>query len=462
MWKLNIEDDQTNVTTVNLARDEYTIGRDVANSVRLTERNISRKHAILKRNDDGWVIRDLGSYNGCSVNGKRVTEQAPLAHGDLLQLGDYRLELVDEDTARTDILSKTATAPGRPFSQTVRELPDRLVMVIGPAVGVPFPLMQKRIIIGRGEECDLPINDTSVSRVHAEIRVVDTGRYEIVDLGSSNGVRVNGAELKRALLDAGDVIELGDVQLKFVPAGQMFNPDDTHVARARRHSLEPGVGDHLAAVRSNTGKIVAIVVSAAVIAIIGIVATRAVTSNDERFGATEPPAQANPAAQRLEEAKALLARGDIEGALRKSQEIPDDSNLRESAAFKDIQAKWAEAIFQKAAAETDATQKRALLDRIAKSPDVGSVQRKRAVNELAMLQKDTVEVSDLPSARTEKPPQPEPTATHKARKPAVTSVRTISTATNTTAATAKPTTTTTKQPTAKPEESGGLVRDTPY
>ena len=44
MWKLSIEDDQANQTVVDLSRDEYTIGRDVVNTVRLTERNISRKH----------------------------------------------------------------------------------------------------------------------------------------------------------------------------------------------------------------------------------------------------------------------------------------------------------------------------------------------------------------------------------------------------------------------------------
>ena len=45
MWKLTIEDDQASKTVVHLVRDDYTIGRAEENTVRLTERNISRRHA---------------------------------------------------------------------------------------------------------------------------------------------------------------------------------------------------------------------------------------------------------------------------------------------------------------------------------------------------------------------------------------------------------------------------------
>jgi pSer/pThr/pTyr-binding forkhead associated (FHA) protein len=92
MWKLAIEDDQGNRTVVNLVRDEYSIGRAEENTVRLTERNISRQHAKLAKNGSGWVLSDLKSYNGCFLNGARIQSGHKVAHGDLLQLGDYRLD----------------------------------------------------------------------------------------------------------------------------------------------------------------------------------------------------------------------------------------------------------------------------------------------------------------------------------------------------------------------------------
>lgn len=393
MWKLSIEDDQANQTVVDLVRDEYSVGRDVDNTVRLTERNISRKHASLRRDASAWIVKDLASYNGCFVNGVRVSGEHPLKHGDLLQLGDYRLELIDDSiVARPDPESKTATLPGRP-SQTIRELPNRLVMIFGPAVGASFPLLDKRIVIGRGEDCDLPVNDTSVSRVHAEIHSIEGGQYEVLDRDSSNGVRVNGVELKRAILDAGDVVELGDVQLKFVPAGQVFHPQEPPPGGPRRHSLEPGVGDHVPANGGRT-RAVAIIAVVAALGVIGVVAMR---RGDDGPAAGSLP-EVNPAAKALDEAKDLLSHGDIEGALRKSQEVPEDSNLRESTVFKEIQTKWADGVFEQASKESDRTRKRSLLDLIAKSPDVGSMQRKRAANEIATLDADSVGIEELPAA----------------------------------------------------------------
>ena len=55
-------------------------------------------------------------------------------------------------------------------------------------------------------------------------KLVGSGRYEIVDHGSSNGIRINGVDLARGLLDARDLVELGDVVLKFIPEGQLYRP----------------------------------------------------------------------------------------------------------------------------------------------------------------------------------------------------------------------------------------------
>src|SRR6478752_7757250 len=132
MWKLTIEDDQSNRTVVPLARDEYSIGRGEDNTVRLTERNISRKHARLAREQDAWVVYDAGSYNGCYVNGARVSQRQDLVHGDLVQLGDYRLELMDEAVEQNGSFDSKATLPAAPRSSSLLGQPDRLVMVVGP------------------------------------------------------------------------------------------------------------------------------------------------------------------------------------------------------------------------------------------------------------------------------------------------------------------------------------------
>jgi hypothetical protein len=102
----------------------------------------------------------------------------------------------------------------------------------------------------------------------------------------------------------------------------------------------------------------------------------------------------------LSEAKGLLARGDAEGAMAKAEQIPATSNLRNSADFKLIQSAWADDLFGRAAASADPTEKRSLLDKIARSVTLDAARRKRAANELDAMQKSAVSLADLPSEQT--------------------------------------------------------------
>jgi len=68
--------------------------------------------------------------------------------------------------------------------------------------------------IGRMPECDVAVSDPNVSRKHAEVRRQGTG-FVVVDLGSTNGTRVNGATVKERLLNNGDEITVGATKLRF-------------------------------------------------------------------------------------------------------------------------------------------------------------------------------------------------------------------------------------------------------
>jgi len=66
--------------------DRTVIGRSRECDVVVPDPNASRRHAEVRREGNGWVVRDLGSTNGTLVNGRRVA-QAPLRHGDRLTVG---------------------------------------------------------------------------------------------------------------------------------------------------------------------------------------------------------------------------------------------------------------------------------------------------------------------------------------------------------------------------------------
>lgn len=102
--RLIIEDLEGATTVVNLGNEDVTIGRKPHNTIQLTEQNVSRNHAKLVFRDDGWLIQDLGSYNGVKVNGVPIATPTLLRESDLIQIGDYHLTLTDDvDRATVDI-----------------------------------------------------------------------------------------------------------------------------------------------------------------------------------------------------------------------------------------------------------------------------------------------------------------------------------------------------------------------
>jgi pSer/pThr/pTyr-binding forkhead associated (FHA) protein len=123
VFKLTIEDDEGKTTVVPLARDEITIGRLEGNTIRLTERNVSRRHARLVRQNGALYIEDLASFTGVRVNGAKIATATALQEGDEVQIGDYRIALRGERT--------TAPLTDRP------SISDRPTMPAVPAVAAP-------------------------------------------------------------------------------------------------------------------------------------------------------------------------------------------------------------------------------------------------------------------------------------------------------------------------------------
>jgi len=241
MLRLIIEDDEGKTTVVPLIRDEITIGRKEGNTIRLTERNVSRRHARLMRAGESGqpsvIVEDLDSNNGVRLNGDRIAGKCMMRPGDLVQIGDYSLALQydaptgltgDNSAARPEEVGD-AQADGQTQVRSLRPeddvLPEeqrgRLVVVSSNLGGTGFELGRREVIIGRTDENDVVVNHRSISRNHAKIVVRDSA-FTIIDLASSNGVKVNGEQFGTVTLVNGDIIELGHVKLRFVSPGKTY------------------------------------------------------------------------------------------------------------------------------------------------------------------------------------------------------------------------------------------------
>ena len=408
MWKLVIEDDEGKRTVVPLTREDYTIGRKEGNTIRLTERNVSRDHCRLHKKNGtatpqtAYVLEDMSSYNGVYVNGLRVAQAQDLMHGDLIQIGDYRIVLQDDAVSDAMVTQPMgggpdemkSTIPTGVSSQVTRgslllERPNRLVMLAGPTPGAEFPLVADRLTLGRAEDAQISVNHNSVSRLHCEIHALGEGRFEIVDKGSSNGVRVNGADLRRGIIEAGDIIELGDVKFKFVGAGQIFLPGVNDSAQ-----LE-AIGERTTnAVAPRKGSsIVAWVLFGAALAAVGTVGVVYKQKMRAQQLAAQSAAQATPDTHDddvLAEAKAQCnstTTAGCEAAHKAILGIPTGSPLRASEDFKLVVAAWADDLINRATnSDVELAAKRAMLQQVINDPMVDDTRRKSAREHLDQLE----------------------------------------------------------------------------
>lgn len=90
----------------------------------------------------------------------------------------------------------------------------RLEFILGPMANQTLQLSDEVTTMGSVAGNTVVLADPAVSRKHAGIRKVD-GAYELADLGSTNGVYVNGHKVPKKTLDAGDIIRVGNTEAVF-------------------------------------------------------------------------------------------------------------------------------------------------------------------------------------------------------------------------------------------------------
>jgi diguanylate cyclase (GGDEF)-like protein len=110
--------------------------------------------------------------------------------------------------------------PERPHSAVIRSACLVHIYPTGPGMGSRFPLADDSVILGRGADCEIQINDHSVSRRHAQIQQSMDG-YFVVDLQSTNGTFVNDVPATMYRLKDGDYLRVGNCIYRFLAGGNV-------------------------------------------------------------------------------------------------------------------------------------------------------------------------------------------------------------------------------------------------
>lgn len=237
---------------------EITIGSAPDNQVVLARDGIRAHHASIMVDPRGYTLfvreRDARSH----VNARPVRELALLRLGDVISLNDTNLVLKpDHDESVSGLVPPPAgeqpmSAQDESGNETrYRQVPPKAVLrgVSGPFFGKVVPV-NGRLVIGRGEDCDLVLDEPEMSRAHASIEVTE-GEIYLRDLGSTNGTFVNGVQVRDATLFSGDQIAFDRNRFLIEAPGMPVRRADARPASEPRPQ-QPQVTQTMRAIRADT------------------------------------------------------------------------------------------------------------------------------------------------------------------------------------------------------------------
>jgi pSer/pThr/pTyr-binding forkhead associated (FHA) protein len=206
-----------------LEQTKIVIGRRAGADVQLPHPAVSGAHATLQVEGPRATLVDEASTNGTKVNGARIAPQRakPLRDGDVIEIGGFTLH-VELGIAASGVSAEDTRALALQLLRDAmdpsgdRLSPPRLVVLNGATEGAELvlPPAPSSVVIGRGELCDLQLPDADASREHATITRDHRG-VRVRDLGSKNGVLVNGRATRDAGLRDRDELQIGATVLAF-------------------------------------------------------------------------------------------------------------------------------------------------------------------------------------------------------------------------------------------------------
>ena len=184
-------------STIPLPDGEATLGRDPTNAVAMADASVSRKHCLLRREEDGrFQIKDLDSRNGTLVNGLVVKEQW-LRHGDEIATGDSVFLFLLEDVDQAVPASRVEFDDSHPMADTKvihpKEVlymhPDRLLREL-PATSQVARNLNALLKISRVVHAIRGLEDLQAQLLDLIFEVVPAGRGAIL-LAEGPGLEFN-------------------------------------------------------------------------------------------------------------------------------------------------------------------------------------------------------------------------------------------------------------------------------
>lgn len=232
---------------VPLVKVKLLVGRLDSCDIPIRCGTVSPRHCELEQRDGFWFVRDLVSGNGTRVNGTRCTTQWLLPR-DVLTVAKHRYQVMyrpppnrppppriesAESTIRPAPPAVATPAPKSPTGVSPDDTGDwdtgvwfELGELIPCGGGTAIPLNKPKLLVGRDRGCDVTLRVGTVSARHCELEWTE-GAWVVRDLGSRNGIRVNGERCESKRLMPGSILTIGTERYRVAytpPGGQPASP----------------------------------------------------------------------------------------------------------------------------------------------------------------------------------------------------------------------------------------------
>jgi pSer/pThr/pTyr-binding forkhead associated (FHA) protein len=201
---------------LELCKNVTTIGRSRECDIFLEDLAVHRKQASIVKTSDGYLLRDDHGSGDTLVNEQPVASKV-LIDGDVLCFGNTRLTFSGHEGTRPFMLPSSRGQESKLLKQLDPDTSAVAKLDLSNLHGTigSYDLRESETTIGRSRECDIFLEDLAVSRLHATIRLLTDGSYEIEDRRSATGTFVNGVRVKRHRLQEGDTVQIGSSKLSF-------------------------------------------------------------------------------------------------------------------------------------------------------------------------------------------------------------------------------------------------------
>lgn len=215
MPKLIVKDRQKTIQELDLTTEKVLIGRAENCTIKLEDPLVSREHCEIREAGGKYFLSDLESANGTYVGSRRISRDYELKENDIIKVGPYTIGFTLSEFEKPTRIIGVAEG-GR--TEKATEIfsfsgAPRVLIRSGSEVGKIYDLSNNPLV-GRDPECDILLNESTVSRRHARFQFIDN-KITVMDVGSRAGTRINGKLIdKPTMLKDGDKVQLGEVILE--------------------------------------------------------------------------------------------------------------------------------------------------------------------------------------------------------------------------------------------------------